>query len=190
MMSGRSEQNVPVVTDVMVGWSAQYGAVIADVRDLLIAAVDAARGATPELLAKLMQRVQRLSSVLELSVDCTGMSTEKMAKMVRQAAKHFLSSIHGRDERNQMRRGTAKLRKARAAVMAAIEAQMQRRTKHEIYKHQRNMEQVRLAGRMRRYIKTLHLCEMKLSASLPTSPCLYQLLMLQVNRWWMRMVSW
>jgi hypothetical protein len=55
-----------------------------------------------------MQRVQRLSSVLELSVDCAGMSTEKMAKTVRQAAKHFLSSIHGR-ERNQMRRGTAKL---------------------------------------------------------------------------------
>jgi hypothetical protein len=27
-----------------------------------------------------MQRVQRLSSVLELSVDCTGMSIEKMAK--------------------------------------------------------------------------------------------------------------
>jgi hypothetical protein len=50
--------------------------------------------------------------VLELPVDCTGMSTEKMAKMgVRQAAKHFLSSIHGR-EQNQMRRGTAKLRKA------------------------------------------------------------------------------
>jgi hypothetical protein len=35
------------------GWSAQYGAVIADVRDLL-AAVDAARGATSEMLAKLM----------------------------------------------------------------------------------------------------------------------------------------
>jgi hypothetical protein len=32
---------------------------VADVRDAL-AAVDAARGATPELLAKLMQRVQRL----------------------------------------------------------------------------------------------------------------------------------
>jgi hypothetical protein len=44
-----------------------------------------------------------------------------------------------------MRRGTAKPRKvAGAAVMAAIEVQMQRRTKHEIYKHQRNMEQVRL----------------------------------------------
>jgi hypothetical protein len=39
------------------GWSAQYGVVIADVRDLL-AAVDAARGATPELLAKLVQRVR------------------------------------------------------------------------------------------------------------------------------------
>jgi hypothetical protein len=35
-----------------------------------------------------------------------------------------------------------------------IEAQMQRRTKNEIYKHQRNMEQVRLAGRMRRYINS------------------------------------
>jgi hypothetical protein len=80
------------------GWSAQYGAIIADVRDLL-AAVDDVRGATPELLAKLMQRVQRLSSVLELPVDCTGMSIAKVAKTVRQAAKHFLSSIHGR-ERN------------------------------------------------------------------------------------------
>jgi hypothetical protein len=48
--------------------------------------------ATPELLVKLMQRVQCLSSVLELPVDCAGMSTEKMAKTVRQAAKHFLSS--------------------------------------------------------------------------------------------------
>jgi hypothetical protein len=38
--------------------------------------------------------------------------------------------------------------------MAAIEVQMQRRTKREIYKHQRNMEQVRLAGRMRRYINS------------------------------------
>jgi hypothetical protein len=64
------------------GWSAQYGAITADVRDLL-AAVDDVRGATPELLAKLMQRVQRLSSVLELAVDCTGMSIDKMAKTVR-----------------------------------------------------------------------------------------------------------
>jgi hypothetical protein len=98
------------------------------------------------------------------------MSTEKMAKAVRQAAKHFLNSIHGR-ERNQMRRGTAKLRKAAGvAVMVAIEAQMQRRTRHEIYKHQRNMEQVGLSP--------------------TTSPFLYQLLMPQVNRWWMRMVTW
>ena len=82
------------------GWSAKCGAVITDVRDLL-AAVGAARGATPELLAKpVMQRLQRLGSVLELPVDCTGMSIEKMAKAVRQVAKHFLSSIHGR-ERNQ-----------------------------------------------------------------------------------------
>jgi hypothetical protein len=148
----REKRAKPTSCNRRDGWSAQYGAVIADVRDLL-AAVDAARGATPELLAKLMQRVQRLSSVLELSIDCTGMSTDKMAKTVRQAAKYFLSSVHGR-ERNQMRRGTAKLRKARAAVMVASEAQMQRRTKHEIYKHQRNMEQVRLAGRMQRYINS------------------------------------
>ena len=161
------------------GWSAQYGVVIADVRDLL-AAVDAARSATPELLAKLMQRVQRLNSALGLTVDCTGMSTEKMTKTVRQAAKHFLSSIHGR-ERTQMRRGTAKLRKAGAAVVAVIEAQMQQRTKNEIYKHQRTMEQVRLiAGRMRRYNLTLRSCGMKLWASLPISPPLYQLLMPQV----------
>jgi hypothetical protein len=97
--------------------------------------------------------VQKLSSVLELTVDCRGMTTSKMVKTVLHAAKCFLSGIHGR-ERLQMRCGSA-VRKAGAAGIGAIENQMQKRTKHEMYRHQRYMEQVRLAGRMRRYIYKL-----------------------------------
>jgi hypothetical protein len=128
-----------------------YGAVIANVRDL-IATVDSALGATPEKLKELMLHVQKLSSVLELTVDCSGMTTSRMVKTIRHAAKCFLSGIHGR-ERLQMRCGSA-VRKAGAAVLGAIENQMQKRTRHEMYRHQRNMEQVRLAGRMRRYINS------------------------------------
>jgi hypothetical protein len=122
MMSGRSEQNVPVVTGVMDGVHSTVLLLLMYVISLLLLMLPVVRLQSC-WQRKLMQRVKRLSSVLELSVDCTGMSTEKMAKTVRQAAKHFLSSIHGR-ERNQMRRGTAKLRKVGAAVMVAIEAQM------------------------------------------------------------------
>jgi hypothetical protein len=81
------------------------------------------------------------------------------------------------------------------ALVVAIEAQMQRRTKHEIYKHQRNMEQVRLAGRMRRYINSALMrngalgLSPDLSVSVCTSCCCW-CCVLQVNRWWMRMVSW
>jgi hypothetical protein len=46
------------------------------------------------------------------------------------------------------------VRKAGAAVVGAIGNQMQKRTRHGMYRHQRNMEQVRLAGRMRRYINS------------------------------------
>ena len=103
-------------------------------------------------LEELMLHVQKLSSVLELTVDCSGMTTSKMVKTVRHAAKCFLSGIHGR-ERLQMRCGSA-VRKAGVAVVGAIDNQMQKRTRHEMYRHQRNMEQVRLAGRMRRYINS------------------------------------
>jgi hypothetical protein len=49
------------------------------VRDL-IATVDSALGATPEKLKELMAHVQKLSSVLELTVDCSGTTTTKMVK--------------------------------------------------------------------------------------------------------------
>jgi hypothetical protein len=52
-----------------------------------------------------------------------------------------------------MRCGSA-VRRAGAAVIGAVENQMQKRTSHEMYRHQRNMEQVRLAVRMRRYINS------------------------------------
>jgi hypothetical protein len=52
------------------------------------------------------------------------------------------------------RRGAQIVQKAGAAVVQGISLRAQKRTEHELLKHERNMEKVRIAGKMRRYIKS------------------------------------
>ena len=61
--------------------------------------------------------------------------------------------MHGRT-RNKLRRGAQVVQKVGEAVVQGISLRAQKRTKHELLKHERNMEKIRIAGKLRRYINS------------------------------------
>ena len=134
------------------GWSAKYAKVIADVNEL-VAIADEGCGATPVKLRELLDRIEKLNEVHDINIDCSGMSQDRVSKTIKSAAKRFLSTMHG-TTRNKLRRGAAILQKSGAAVVQGISLRAQKRTKHELLKHERNMEKIRLAGKMRKYINS------------------------------------
>ena len=127
------------------GWSVMYAKVIADVNEL-VAIADEGCGATPAKLKELMDRMGKLNEVLDINLDCTGMSQSKISKYIKHAAKKFLSTMHGRT-RNKLRQGAQVVQKVGEAVVQGISLRAQKRTKHELLKHERNMEKIRIAGK-------------------------------------------
>ena len=119
----------------------------------LVAIADEGCGATPVKLRELLDKIEKLNEVLDINIDCSGMSQDRVSKTIKSAAKKFLSTMHG-TTRNKLRRGAAILQKAGAAVVQGISLRAQKRTKHELLKHERNMEKIRLAGKMRKYINS------------------------------------
>jgi hypothetical protein len=80
------------------GWSVMYAKVIADVHEL-VAIADEGCGATPAKLKKLMDRISKLSEVLDITLNCTGMSQSKISKYIKHTAKKFLSTCAWQDQK-------------------------------------------------------------------------------------------
>jgi hypothetical protein len=81
------------------------------------------------------------------------MTQTNIHRTIKHAAKKFLSTVHGRT-RNKLRRGAKIVQKAEDAIIQGISLRAQKQTRHEQNRHVRNMEQVRIAGRMRKYINS------------------------------------
>ena len=62
-------------------------------------------------LKELMDRISKLSEVLDINLDCTGINQHKISKYIKRTAKKFLSTMHGRT-RNELRRGAQIVQKA------------------------------------------------------------------------------
>ena len=107
----------------------------------------------------------KLNEVLDINLDCTSMSQSKISKYIKHAAKKFLSTMHGKT-RNKLRRGAQVVQKVGEAVVQGISLRAQKRTKHELLKHERNMEKIRIAGKLRRYINS----SLKRNESIRSSP--------------------
>jgi hypothetical protein len=72
------------------GWSAKYAKVIADVTELVAVANEACDGANVAKLKKLMDKIAKLSEVLEINMDCTGMTQTNIHRTIKHAAKKSL----------------------------------------------------------------------------------------------------
>jgi hypothetical protein len=148
------------------GWSVMCAKAIANVHEL-VAIADEECGATPAKLKELMGRISKLSEVLDINLDCTGVSQSTISKYIKHTAKKFLSTMHGRTRNKLRRRGGAQIvQKAGAALVQGISPRVQKRTKHELLKHERNMENIRIAGKMRKYINS----SLKRNESIGLSP--------------------
>ena len=71
------------------GWSAKYAKVIADVTEL-VAVANEACGADVAKLKELMDKIAKLSEVLEINMDCTGMTQTNIHRTIKHAAKFSL----------------------------------------------------------------------------------------------------
>jgi hypothetical protein len=113
-----------------------------------VAVANEACGANVAKLKELMDKIaNKLSGVLEINMDCTGMTQTNIHRTIKHAAKKFLSTIHGRT-RNKLRRGANIVQKAGDAIIQGISLRAQKQTRHEQNRHIRNMEQIRIAGRI------------------------------------------
>ena len=108
-----------------------------------------------------MDRISKLSEVPQSQIR----SPYKYTYIKHTSKTKFLSTMHGKT-RYERRRGAQIVQKAGAAVVQGISLRAQKRTKHELLKHERNMERVRIAGKMRRYINS----SLKRSESIGLSP--------------------
>jgi TusA-related sulfurtransferase len=85
----------------------------------LVAAANEACGANVAKLKELMDKIAKLSEVLEINTDCTGMTQTNIHRAIKHAAKNFLSTIHGRT-RNKLRKGAKIVQKAGDAIIQGI----------------------------------------------------------------------
>jgi hypothetical protein len=122
------------------GGSVKYAKVITDVTEL-VAVANEACGPNVAKLKELMDKIAKLSEVLEINMDCTGMTQTRsnIHRTIKHAAKKFLSTIHGRT-RNKLRRGAKIVQKAGDAIIQGISLRAQQQiTRHEQNRHIRNI---------------------------------------------------
>jgi hypothetical protein len=70
-----------------------YAKVVADAHEL-VAIADEGCGATPTKLRKQMDRISKLSEVLDINLDYTGMSQSKISEYIKNTARINLDEVY------------------------------------------------------------------------------------------------